>query len=319
MTKPVVLLFEPIHARAAALLAERAEVRMAESLDPAWLLGAVGDVEGIIIRAHGAVTRELLEAAPRLKVVARHGVGVEAIDRRAAAARGVRVVNTPYANDESVAEHCLAMMLVLSKRLLEADRAARAGDWDARYRLIGRELQGRTLGLLGFGKIGQRVAGMAYGALDMTVLFHDMLEYPVEAARLHARLTTLPGLLEQADVVSLHVPLLPSTRGLIGEAELRRMRPEALLINTARGAVVDQAALIRALQEGWIAGAGLDVFDPEPLPADSPLRTLDNVVLSPHMAAHTDEALLRMAMVVTDVLAVIEGREPEFPVPPPED
>jgi phosphoglycerate dehydrogenase-like enzyme len=127
----------------------------------------------------------------------------------------------------------------------------------------------------------------------------------------------LNELLEKADFVSVHVPLLPVTRGLIGEAALKRMKPTAFLINTSRGPVVDQDALLRALQEGWIAGAGLDVYDPEPLPADSPLLTLDNVILSPHMAAHTDEALYRMAMVIGDVLAVIEGETPTYPVPPP--
>src|SRR3990170_2921273 len=138
VTKPVILLYEPIHEKALALLKEKAEVRMAASLDAAWLLSAVGDVDGIIIRANGKVTRELMAAAPRLKVVARHGVGVEAIDRQAAAERGVIVVNTPSANDESVAEHCVGMMILLAKRMLEADRAARSGDWDARYRLARR-------------------------------------------------------------------------------------------------------------------------------------------------------------------------------------
>ena len=317
MSKPVVLLYEKIHARALALLSEKAEVRMAESLDPAWLLSAVKDVDGIVIRANGKVTRELMAAAPRLKVVGRHGVGVEAIDRPAAAELGITVVNTPYSNDESVAEHCMGMILGLAKRMMEGERAIRAGDWDSRYRLIGVEVQGKTLGLVGFGKIGQRLAAMAHFGLDMPILYHDIVAYPEAEARLGARRLPLPEVLAQSDFVSLHTPLIPETRGLINEAALRSMKRSAFLINSARGPVVDQAALIQALREGWIAGAGLDVYDPEPLPKDSPLLTMDNVVLSPHMAAHTDEALLRMAMVVTDVLAVIEGRKPEFPVPPP--
>ncbi len=317
MSKPVVLLFEPIHAKAVAILEEKAEVRMAASLDEAALLGQVADVDGIILRANGKVTRRLMQAAPRLKVVARHGVGVEAIDRQAAAEMGITVVNTPAANDESVAEQCVAFMIVLAKRILESDRAIRAGDWQARYRLIGVEVQGKTLGLVGFGKIGQRVAAMGHHGLGMSVVYHDVVAYPEAARALQARRVSLEELLQEADFVSMHLPLLPATHGLIDEAALRRMKPSAFLINTARGPVVDQAALVRALQEKWIAGAGLDVYDPEPLPPDSPLLKLDNVVLSPHMAAHTDEALLRMAMVVTDVLAVIEGRAPENPVPPP--
>jgi len=317
MSKPVVLLYEPIHEKALALLKEKAEVRMAQTLDPAWLLKAVTDVDGIIIRANGKVTREMMAAAPRLKVVGRHGVGVEAIDRAAAAELGIILVNTPYSNDESVAEHCMGMIVALAKRILEADRALRAGDWDSRYRLIGVEVRGKMLGLVGFGKIGQRLAAMAHFGFDMPIVYHDVLAFPEAEARLGARRLPLPQVLAQSDFVSLHTPLLPETKGMINEAALRSMKRSAYLINSARGPVVDQAALIRGLQDGWIAGAGLDVYDPEPLPKDSPLLKMDNVVLSPHMASHTDVALLRSAMVVTDVLAVIEGRKPEYPVPPP--
>jgi D-3-phosphoglycerate dehydrogenase len=317
MSKPIILLYEPMHEKAVAWLAERAEVRMAPSLDEKALLPVVADVHGIIIRANGKVSRRLMQAAPGLKVVGRHGVGVEAIDRAAAAELGIAVVNTPFANDESVAEQCMGMMIALAKRLVEADRALRGGDWAARYRLTGVELQGKTLGLVGFGKIGQRLARMCRFGLDMSIGYYDALAYPQAEAELQAERRSLDDLLSTSDVVSVHVPLVPETQHLIGQAALRAMKPTALLINSARGPVVDQAALVMALQEGWIAGAGLDVFDPEPLPQDSPLLKMDNVVLSPHMAAHTDEALYRMAMVVTDVMAVLEGRPPDHPVPPP--
>ncbi len=317
MNKPVVLLYEPMHAKAIAWLAERAEVRMAPSLDEEALLPLVPDVEGIIIRAKGKVTRRLMQAAPKLKVVGRHGVGVEAIDRTAAAELGITVVNTPFSNDESVAEHCLGMMLALAKRLAEADRALRSGDWEARYRLIGVELQGKTLGLVGFGKIGQRLARMAHLGLGMPIVYYDVVAYPQVEQELAARRISLDELLRQSDVVSVHVPLVKETHGLIGEAALRKMKPGAFLINSARGPVVDPAALRRALQEGWIGGAGLDVFDPEPLPQGDALMALENVVLSPHMAAHTNEGLYRMALVAEDVVAVIEGRTPAYPVAPP--
>jgi D-3-phosphoglycerate dehydrogenase len=310
MTKPIVLLYEPIHATALEALSQRAEVRMASSLDEAALLEQVQDVAGIIIRANGKISRRLMEAAPHLKVVARHGVGVEAIDRQAAAERGITVVNTPEANVESVAEQCLGMMIILAKRMRLADQAIRAGDWEARYRLIGNELLGKTLGLVGFGRIGRRLAAMCRLGLSMRLLYHDVVAYPEAEAKLGAQRVELDRLLRESDFVSLHTPLTAETRGLIGESALRSMKPTAFLINTARGQVVDQAALVQALQLGWIAGAGLDVYDPEPLPADHPLLRMENIVLSPHMASHTDEALLRMAMVVNDVLAVIEGRQP---------
>ena len=318
MGRPVVLLYEPIHEEALELLGQRAEVRLANSLDEEDLIPAVSDADGIIIRAHGKLSRRLMEAAPRLKVIGRHGVGVEAIDRQAAADMGIVVVSTPEANIESVAEQCLGMMIALAKRILQADKSLRAGDWNARYRLIGDELLGKTLGVVGFGRIGQRVASLCHTALGMPVRYYDVADYPEAEAELEARRVSLNELLETADFVSVHVPLLPETRGLINECALRRMKPAAYLINSSRGPVVDQAALIRALQERWISGAGLDVFDPEPLPPDSSLLKLDNVVVSPHMAAHTKEALLRMAIdVVTDVLAVIEGRAPQYPVPWP--
>jgi D-3-phosphoglycerate dehydrogenase len=317
MGKPVVLLYEGMHEKAVAWLAERAEVRMAPGLDEALLIPLLADVEGIVIRANGRVTRQMMQAAPRLKVVGRHGVGVEAIDRVAAAELGITVVNTPFSNDESVAEHCLGMMLALGKRLLEADRALRLGDWEARYRLIGVELEGKTLGLIGFGKIGQRLARMAHFGLGMPILYHDVVAYPDVGQALEAQHRTFEDVLRESDVVSVHVPLIKETHGLIDEAALRRMKPSAFLINSSRGPVVDPAALLRALQEGWIAGAGLDVFDPEPLPGGDPLLSLENVVVSPHMAAHTEEGLYRMAQVVEDVMAVIEGRAPTYPVPPP--
>ncbi len=314
MAKPVILLYEPIHEKAMHLLSEQADVRISQSLDIEHLISEVGDVDGIIIRANGQISREVMQAAPNLKVVARHGTGVEAIDHEAAAELGIVVVNTPEANVESVAEQCLAFMIVLGKRLLESDAAIRAGDWDARYRLIGTELLGKTLGLVGFGRIGQRVADLCRTALSMPIRYFDVVEYPEAEKALGATRMPLEKLLESADYVSLHVPLLDETRGLIAEAELRSMKSTAFLINTSRGAVVDQEALITALEEGWIRGAGLDVYDPEPPPSDNPLLTMTNVVLSPHMASHTDEALLRMAMVIDDVLAVICGESPKFPV-----
>jgi D-3-phosphoglycerate dehydrogenase len=316
MTKPVVLLYEPIHTKAVELLEQHAQVRMAASLEEEALLQLVTDVEGIVIRANGKVTRRLMEAAPRLKVVARHGTGVEAIDRQAAAELGIAVVNTPEANVESVAEQCVAMMINLAKRIVLADKVLRGGDWSARYRLTGVELFGKTLGVIGIGRIGYRVAEICRMGFNMPILYYDLIPNSTAESSLGAAQVELDELLARSDFISLHLPLVPATHGLIGSAALRKMKPGAYLINSSRGSVIDQNALIEALQQGWIAGAGLDVFDPEPLPADSPLLKLDNVVVTPHMAAHTDEALLRMAFVVEDVIAVFEGRQPKNPVSP---
>jgi len=308
--KPVVLLFEPIHEDAVALLRAECEVRLAASLDEEALLGAVADVDALIIRAHGAVTRRLLAHAPRLKVIGRHGVGLEAVDLAAAKERGIAVVYTPEANTESVAEQCLGFMLALAKKILPADRAARRADWGARYELTGTELAGKTLGIVGFGRIGRRFAEMARAALRMEILYWDHAGRDLAPPGFPARRGELDEVLERADVVSLHVPLRPNTRGLIDGARLGRMKPTAFLLNTARGPIVDEAALAAVLWDGRIAGAGLDVYADEPLRPDNPLLGLGNVVLSPHMSAHTGEALRRMAMVAEDVLRVLRGEAP---------
>jgi len=314
--QPVVLVTEPIDPGALERLAAAAQVRIASSLDERTLAAEASDAHGIVVRAAGTITRRVIDAAPHLRVIGRHGVGVDHIDRRAAAERGVVVVNTPDANSRAVAEHALAMMLALTTRLAEGDRALRSGDWQARDRLVGTELAGRLLGLVGFGSIGRRFAEMA-ACLGMRVAYHDPAPSIEGPAPGDAQPMALAEMLRTADVISLHVPLQPDTRHLMDERALRSMKGSAFLINTARGAIVDERALERALAEGWIAGAGLDVFDPEPPPSDSALLMLPNVVVSPHMAAHTTESLRAMAAVVDDVLAVLQGRSPAHPVPPP--
>lgn len=313
MTKPVVLLFGQIHEDAIALLKEKAEIRMARNLAESSLVAEVADVEGIIVRAEGAVTRRIIENAPHLKVVGRHGVGVDNVDVEAATEHGVYVVNTPWAPVEPVAEHVLGMMIALSKNILRTDKALRQGHWEARHKYIGQTLFGKTLGIVGFGRIGQRVAEVC-APFKMTVLYYDLVEQKEAEERLGAQRVSLEELLRRADYVSLNTPLTPATRHLIGRRELALMKPTAYLINTARGPVLDESALIEALREGSIAGAGLDVYEQEPAPPDNPLFAMPNVVLTPHMASHTKEAMREMSMVVKDIIAVLEGREPEYPV-----
>jgi D-3-phosphoglycerate dehydrogenase len=309
-----ILLYEDMHPAGVNLLAEKAELVMAPSLDEETLIGQVKDVDAIVIRANGAVSARLMDAAPKLKVIGRHGVGVEAIDLKAANERGIVVCNTPDANLESVAEQAVGFMIILSKQILRADHAARQGRWNVRYEYIGQQLLGRTLGLVGMGRIGSRVAEICHLAFQMPVLYYDVVAYPEVEQKLEAKKTSLEQVLKGADYVSVHVPLLPATRGLIGRDQLAMMKKGSFLINTARGAIVDEAALLEALQSGHLAGAGMDVFAIEPTPADNPLFQLDNVVLTPHMAAHTDDALKAMSMVAQDIIRVLEGQEPVYRV-----
>lgn len=307
-----VLLYEDMHQAGKDVLAEKAEVIIADNLDEEVLINQVKDVDAIIIRANGAVSARIMDAAPRLKVVGRHGVGVEAIDLEAAKARGIAVCNTPDANLESVAEQAVGFMIVLSKQILRADRAIRQGRWEVRYDYIGQELFGRTLGLVGMGRIGSRVAEICRQAFDMPLLYYDLVAYPEIEDRLGANKTSLEEVLGQSDYVSVHVPMLPSTKGLIGKKQFAMMKKGAILINTARGPIVDENALLEALQSGHLGGAGLDVYAVEPTPADNPLFQLENVVLSPHMAAHTDDALKAMSMVAEDIIRVLEGSEARY-------
>jgi D-3-phosphoglycerate dehydrogenase len=312
-----VLLFEEIHPAAMTWLRGRAEVRLPSDLKEEALLPLVAAVDGIVIRANGGITERLLSHAPRLRVVGRHGVGLDNVDVAACTRRGIWVVHTPLANVEAVAEHTVGLMLAVARRIVAADAAVRAGEFAAaRLRLIGEELHGKTLGVVGFGRIGQRVGEICRAAFAMPLLYADVVEQAVAAARLGAERVPLDDLLARSDVVSLHAPLTETTRGLIDAAALARMRPGAILINTARGALVEEAALVAALRSGRLS-AGLDVFAGEPLSRDAPLAQLPNVVLTPHNASHTEAALRAMAAVVEDIMRVLQGERPRFPANEP--
>jgi len=309
-----VLLYEDMHPAGKQLLVEKAEIIFARSLDEDDLIEQVNGVDALIIRANGAVSARLMDAAPRLQVIGRHGVGLDAIDLEAARARGIVVCNTPVANVESVAEHAVGLMIAVSKLLARADKAIRQGRWQVRYDYVGQELLGRTLGLIGMGRIGGRVAEICHLAFNMPVLYYDVVSYPGAEGHLGARKLPLNDVLAQADYVSVHVPLVPATSGLIGREQFALMKKGVIFINTARGPIVDEVALIEALSSGQLAGAGLDVYTDEPVSADNPLLSLDNVVLTPHMAAHTQDALRAMSLVAEDVLRVLEGEDPVYRV-----
>lgn len=314
-SRPKVLLFEPIHPKGTNFLEESCQVVYPESLEEDQLIRQVGDVEGILIRADGNVSRRLMESAPLLKVVGRHGVGVDNIDLKAARERGITVVYTPTANAQSVAEHFLGLALMLAKKLKPADASLREGNWEARYELSVTELFGKTLGVLGFGRIGKQTARVCRQSFDMSVLYYDIANFPEAEEELGAKKVPLEQLFTEGDFISINLPLVPQTKGLIGADLLRLMKPTAYLINMARGALWIEADIAAALKDQRIAGVGSDVFEEEPPSIDNPLFDLENFIGTPHMAAHTEEALSRMSMVAGDIVKVLEGQAPEFPLP----
>jgi len=254
----------------------------------AELIRRIGDAEiAINIRAHARFTDGVLAACPRLRLISIWGTGVDNIDLPACRRRGVTVTNTPGVNAGAVAEHTIALMLAVARRIPAMDRDIRSGQWP-RGLLV--QLRGKTLGVIGLGAIGRRVAEIAC-ALGMRVLAWTFGPDGGRAASVGASVTPLEELLSQADVVSLHLRLTDETRGFIGPERLACMKPTAFLINTARGALVDKDALVAALREGRLAGAGLDVFHEEPLPAQDPLLRLPNVALTPHNAGMTREVI----------------------------
>ena len=308
------LLYEPMNQAGVDVLKAAGTVRMASATDEDTIIAEIADIDGVVIRGNGRMSRRIMEHAPRLKVVGRHGVGVDNIDLEAATDHGIQVVNTPEATVEPVAEHAVAFMLALSKVLLPCDAMARSGRFKERLGVQGVEMDGKTLGVVGFGRIGQRVAQICRLGLNMNILYSDVVAWPEVEASLGARRLDLHDLLPLADYVTVHVPLFPSTHKLMGAREFGLMKPSAYFINTSRGPVVDEAALVEVLRARGIAGAGIDVYEVEPAPGDHPFFSLDNILVTPHVASSTAEALVKMSLVSEDLVAVLQGRPPKFPV-----
>jgi len=265
--------------------------------------GTTHGVVGVYTYGHPTVDASLLDAAPAVRVVSNNGVGVDHIDVAAAAARGVVVGNTPGVLNGATADLAFALLLAAGRRLVEGDRYARGPDFhrfDPSY-MLGREVHGATLGIVGMGRIGEQVARRGRG-FGMTVLYCNRRRNEAAEVALGATFAPLDDLLERSDYVVLTVPLSAETRGLIGRAELARMKPTASLVNVARGAVVDVAALADALRDRRIHAAALDVTDPEPLPRDHPILALPNVIITPHLGSATVETRRRMAEVSVDNL-----------------
>lgn len=312
-SEPVILLVEEIDEAGLEILRNCGKVVFASGCSEDVLIKEIENVDAVIIRVMGKITQHVINAAKKLKVIGRHGAGLDNVDLKAATERGIPVVYTPEANVESVAEHTIGLMIAVAKKIPQAHYALKIkNDWSVRYKYIGTELSNKTLGLIGLGRIGRNVARLAKG-FNMRVLYYDRVRMPDQEEELGVKYVDLDTLLESSDFLSIHVPLTKETYKMIGEHEIKKMKPGAFLINTSRGGIVDEAALYRALVSGKLAGAALDVYEKEPPDFKNPLFNLENVVFSPHMAAHTKEALRRMAVTVAeDVVAVLQGKHPRY-------
>ncbi|WP_308259374.1 phosphoglycerate dehydrogenase [Pseudonocardia sp. H11422] len=286
-TRPVVLLAEKLAPSAVAMLGDDVEIRHVDGTDRPALLAALADADALLVRSATKVDAEALAASARLKVVARAGVGLDNVDVPAATARGVMVVNAPTSNIVSAAEHAVALLLAVARRIPAADASLRGGAWK-RSAYTGVELNGKVVGVVGLGKIGQLVA-QRLAAFGTELIAYDPYVAPARAAQLGIELVSLEDLLRRADAISIHLPKTPETLGLIGKAQLDLTKPGVLIVNAARGGLVDEEALADAVRSGHVGGAGIDVYVTEPT-TSSPLFELDRVVVTPHLGASTDEA-----------------------------
>jgi len=311
-TENTIYITRPIPEAGLRLLREACVVRMWEGELPPpkeVLLREVAGCDGLLCLLTDPIDKEVIDAGKRLRVISQYAVGVDNIDLEAATARGIPVGHTPGVLTEATADLTFALLLAAARRIPEGVEHVRQGRWRTwePMVLLGREVWGKTIGIVGLGRIGTAVARRARG-FAMRVLYHSRSRKPDLEAELGVEYTPLEDLLAQADFVSLHCPLTPETHHLIDEAALRRMKPTAILINAARGPVVDTDALLRALREGWIEAAALDVTDPEPLPADHPLLDLPNCIVVPHLGSATVAARERMAVMATEnLLAGLHG------------
>jgi glyoxylate reductase len=282
------------------------------------LLAEAESAQGIVSLLTDRMDEELFAGARNLRVVSNVAVGYDNVDVEAATRRGIVVTNTPGVLTEATADFAWALLMAAARRIPEADRYTRSGRWTSWQPtlLLGQDVHGQTIGIVGMGRIGSAVARRALG-FGMRVLYHDQFRQPDRESELGIEYRELEDLLRESDFVSIHTPLAAQTRHLINRERLALMKPTAVLVNTARGPVVDEQALYEALAQGRIAAAGLDVFEVEPLPADSLLLVLDNVVLAPHIASATHATRARMAeLAAENCVAVLNGRRPLNPVNP---
>ena len=310
-----ILVAEPLAVEGVEILRRLHDVDEKVGLSPEEYRAILPEYDALVVRSQLKVDAEMIAAGTRLTVIGRAGVGVDNVDLDAATRAGITVVNAPTGNTIAAAELTLALLFALARKIAAADASMRRGEWK-RSAFSGHELRGKTLGIVGLGKIGQAIAVRA-AALEMIVIGSDPFVSEEQAARHGIELVPLEELLERSDAVTLHVPVTKATKGLIGAAELARMKPTAFLLNVARGAVVDEAALAAALRAGTIAGAGIDVYTAEP-PTGNPLLDAPNTVLTPHLGASTAEAQVLVAEEASQqVLDVLDGRPARYAVNAP--
>ncbi len=303
--RPVVLIAEQLAPSVLSVLGDGFDIRHVDGADRSALLPALADADAVLIRSATQVDEQALAAAPRLKVVARAGIGLDNVDVPAATARGVMVVNAPQSNIVSAAEQAVALLLACARNLAPANAALKAGRWE-RSRWTGVEVADKVVGVVGLGRIGVLFA-QRMSAFGTTLIAYDPYVAPARAAQIGVRLVSLDELLRESDFISIHLPKTPETVGLIGDAELAMCKPTVRIINAARGGLLDEAALARALTAGTVAGAGLDVFASEPC-TDSPLFAFDSVVVAPHLGASTVEAQDKAGIAVArSVRLALEG------------
>ncbi len=325
--KPYVFVTRELPGKALERLGEYYEVEVWRKIPPPprdVLLEKAREADALATLLTDKVDKELIDQAARLRIVSQYAVGYDNIDVAYATQKGIYVTNTPGVLTDSTADLTMALLLAVARRIIEAHEFVKKGEW-SRYGtgwhpmlLLGTELRGKTLGIIGMGRIGQAVARRALG-FGMRIIYYSRKRLPPEKEEElgGAKYVSLEELLRQSDFVSIHTPLTPQTRYMIGEKELKMMKPTAYIVNTARGAVIDTNALVKALKEKWIAGAALDVFEQEPLPEDHPLLELDNVVLAPHIGSATWEARTAMAdLVAENLIAFAQGRVPPTLVNP---
>ncbi len=307
-----VLIADPIADDGIEILRPVAEVDVKTGLKPEELVAIIGDYEGLLVRSQTQVTAEVIAAGAKLQVIGRAGVGIDNIDVDEATRRGIIVVNAPTGNTVSAAEHTLALMLALARHIPQASTALKGGVWQ-RSKYMGTELRGKTLGIIGLGNVGSEVARRARG-FEMRVIGCDPFVSEEMAASLQVELVPMERLLKESDFVTLHLPLTPQTKGFIGPKELAMVKPTVRIINCARGGLIDEEVLARAVEEKRIAGAAVDVFPEEPA-TESVLFNIDEVIVTPHLGASTAEAQTLAARDVAEqVVAVFNGQSPRYAV-----
>jgi len=315
-----VLVAEPIAEEGLDILRKQADVDVKLELKPEELISVIGEYEALLVRSETRVTAEVVKAGEKLHVIARAGVGVDNIDVDAATQRGIIVVNAPAANTISAAEHTIALMFALARHIPQAHAHLSGGAW-LRHEFLGIEVKNKTLGIIGLGNVGSEVARRVKG-LQMKVIAYDPFISPDYARNLGVELVPLENLLKESDFITLHLPLTPGARGMIGARELSMVKPSVRFINCARGGLIDEEALLQAINEGRVAGAAIDVFEQEP-PTDNPLLKCKDVIVTPHLGASTAEAQTGVAVDVAEqVVAVLQGQPARYavnaPLIPPE-